>query len=407
MLSKVLARLKRSQPAAAEIASARRQAPLNMAGLAPNTPDDLVARHGLEIYDRMQADAQIAACLATKKFAVLARGWQVIEASGSPENLEAAEFCRFALQDMQGTVEDTLFGILDALAKGYSIAELNFRRIEGGTWDGRIGIASIKHKDPALFEFETDEFLNVTGLIRTGADGAPERRLPVEKFVIYTYMPSYQEPRGRSDLRACYKHWWAKDIILRFLSSHLERFGSPVVKGTYRRGMTIAQQDDLLRALEGIQREAAIVVPEDVTVELLQAAAQGEQGFMEAIAYHDRQIAKAILGETLTQEEGHRTGALALAKVHQDTMLLRLQKIKRDLEETVVREQVFRPLVALNFPGASAPRFSLGSLEDRDLDRLSVVLERLIDAGAVAPGEAWVREWLGLPEDGRAVKRGG
>lgn len=363
MLSRLLARLKRPRPAAAEIASARRHPMLSLAGLAPHAPDDLAARHGLEIYDRMQADAQIAASLATKKFAVLAHGWEVIEESSAPADRAAAGFCGFALQEMQGTVEDTLFGILDALAKGYSIAEINFRRIEGGQWDGRIGLASIKHKDPGLFDFETDEFLNVTGLIRTGADGAPEKRLPIEKFVVYTYMPSYEEPRGHSDLRACYKHWWAKDIILRFLSSYLERFGTPVVKGTYRRGMTTIQQDDLLRALEGIQRETAIVVPEDVTVELLQAPAQGEQGFMEAIAYHDRQIAKAILGETLTQEEGHRTGALALAKVHQDTMLLRLQKIKRDLEEAVVREQVFRPLVALNFPGASAPRFSLGSLE--------------------------------------------
>ncbi len=40
-------------------------------------------------------------------------------------------------------------------------------------------------------------------------------------------------------------------------------------------------------------------------------------------------------------------------------MELRLQKVRRDMEEAVMREQVLRPLVRLNFPGAAVPRFVL------------------------------------------------
>ena len=332
MLSSLLRRLRPAASQGGEMAAARRR---GLSGLMPYSPDDLVQRKGLEIYDQMQTDSQIASTLATKKFAILSRGWRVTPASDAPADREAADFCQFALEDMRGSLEDTLFSVLDALAKGYSIAELNFRRIVGGRWDGRIGLSSIKHKDPALFDFRTDEFLNVTALVRLGVDGEKDRVLPCEKFVLYTYMPTYEDPRGHSDLRPCYKHWWAKEIILRFSSAYLERHGSPVVKGTYRRGATRAQQEELLRILDRIQQETAIVIPEDVSVELLETAGRGDQAYMDAIAYHDRQIAKTILGETLTQEEGQRTGALALARVHQDTMLLRLQKIKRDMEETV------------------------------------------------------------------------
>lgn len=346
-----------------ELASARRRDYLGSTGLLPYNPDDLAEREGLQIYDRMQTDAQVQAALATKKFAVLSGGWRVISASDRPGDMEAAQFCAVVLEEMAGTVEDALYGVLDALAKGYSVSELNFRQMRSGRWDGSIGLASIKQKDPALFDFETDEFLNVKALVRLGNDGSESVRLPVEKFIIYTYMPTYADPRGRSDLRSCYRHWWTKDVILRFFASYLERFGSPVVKGTYRRGATRAQQEDLLRILDRIQQETAIVIPEDVTVDLLQAGLQGEKGFLEAIAYHDRQMAKAILGETLTQEEGLRTGALALAKVHQDTLKLRLQKIKRDLEETVAREQILRPLTRLNFAGAAVPRFELGAFD--------------------------------------------
>lgn len=374
MLKTLLERLRWRLPETEELAAGRRSLWSRDATFPPWSPDDLVRRRGLEIYDRMQTDSQISACLTTKKFAVLADGWSVTGTSPDPGDQEAARFCRWALSEMRTSVQDVLFCVMDALAKGYSISEMNFRRVKEGPYRGLVTLDSIKHKDPALFDFRTDEYLNVTGLVRLGSDGEPERDLPREKFVIYTYMPAYEDPRGRSDLRPCYRHWWVKDVVQRFLAIHLERHGSPVVKGTYRRGTTRQQQEELLRVLEGIRQETAIVVPEDVTVELMEAASRGEQGYLETLCYHDRQIAKAILGETLTQEEGSRTGALALARVHQDTLRHRVNKVRRDLEETVMRSQVLRALTVLNFPGAAVPRFSLEgaggetSIQDRRSD---------------------------------------
>ena len=365
MLKTLLERLRRRSPEAEELAAARRSL-WNRDGIFPPwSPDDLVRRKGLEIYDRMQTDSQISACLTTKKFAVLADGWSVVPASADGRDIEAARFCRWALEEMRTCVQDVLYSVMDALAKGYSVCEMNFRRARTGPYRGLVILDSIKHKDPALFEFRTDAFLNVTGLVHAGDGGGPGRELPREKFVLYTYMPSYEDPRGRSDLRPCYRHWWVKDVVQRFLAVHLERHGSPVVKGTYRRGATRQQQEELLRVLEGIRQETAIVVPEDVTVELMEAASRGESGYLDTLTYHDRQIAKAILGETLTQEEGSRTGALALARVHQDTFRHRVDKVRRDLEETVMRSQVLRALTVLNFPGARVPRFSLEGTNGR------------------------------------------
>ncbi len=365
MVKTLLERLRRRSPGTEELAAARRRLWESGGLLPPWSPDDLARRKGLEIYDRMQTDSQIAACLTTKKFAVLADGWSVTPASPDERDVEAARFCRWALEEMRTSVQDVLFGVMDALAKGYSVSEMNFRRVRKGPYAGMVALDSIKQKDPALFDFRTDRYLNVTGLVRLGSDGEPERDLPPEKFVLYTYMPAYEDPRGRPDLRPCYRHWWVKDVVQRFLAIHLERHGSPVVKGTYRRGATRQQQEELLRVLEGIRQETAIVVPEDVTVELLEAASRGEQGYLETLSYHDRQIAKAILGQTLTQEEGARTGALALARVHQDTLKHRVDKVRRDLEETVMRGQVLRAQPVLNFPGAAVPRFSLkGGAED-------------------------------------------
>lgn len=356
--------------------------------------DDLVTSRGYEIYDRMQTDSQVRACLNIKKLSILSRGWQVRPASDSPKDIKIADFVRFCLSDMRGSVIDVLYNVLDAVAKGFSVSEINYKFIEKGPYNGLIGLDSIKSKDPSGISFESDEFLNLISLRQNTSQSV---KLPPEKFLVYTYMPRYESPYGTSDLRAAYRHWWSKDIILRFYNIYLEKFGSPTVLGAYTRGTPKSQQDDLLKVLDRIQQETAIVLPEDIKVELLEAQRGGESGYMQAIEYHDRQIAKSILGQTLTTDEGMRFGSFALAKVHLDVLRITLEKVKRDLEETVMREQLIRRMVDYNFRTDSYPEFSLGTLRERDLDLLAGVVTKLVTGGVVAPDEAWIRDYLEIP----------
>jgi len=404
LTQRILEKFGRGKPILEEVAAAQTRLASNAFRLASYSPDDLLSQKGLALYDEMQKDSQVRSCLNTKKFAVLSKGWDVQPASDDPADLEAARFVKFCLEDMRGSVQDMLFKVLDALAKGFSICEINFKIVQEGPYAGMVGLDSIKSKDPAAFGFDMDEFLNIRGLIMM-APGL-KTDLPVDKFIIYTYMPSYELPHGQSDLRAAYKHWWSQEVILKFYNMYLEKFGMPTAKGSYRRGMPKQQQDELLRVLDKIQQETAIVVPEDVAIELLEAQRGGDAGYLDAIEFHNKQIAKAILGQTLTSDEGSRVGSLAMAKVHLDILGFYLDKLKRDLEETVMREQVIRPLVDFNFsgqpPAASRqrpayPRFTLGSLEERDLEQVGGLIAKLIDGKVVAPDEPWIREYLGIP----------
>ncbi len=414
VLERIGRRFGRKPPVMEEVAAARSSLASSAFRLAAYSPDDLVTRKGFAIYDEMQNDAQVRSCLNTKKFAVLSKGWMLQPASDAAEDVRIARFIEFCLSDMVGSVQDMLFKVLDALPKGFSICEINYKRIEGGPFDGMIGLASVKSKDPAEFGFDLDEFLNVRGLTHLSSTGSLARRghggypdghkdpgygsvLPAEKFIIYTHMPVYELPHGQSDLRAAYKHWWSKEVILKFWNLYLEKFGMPTAKGTYKRGVPKDQQDDLLRVLDKIQQETALVVPEDVTVELLEAQRRGDAGYLAAIEFHNKQIAKAILGQTLSSDEGSRVGSLALARVHMEVLRFYLEKLKRDLEETVMREQLIRRLVEFNFATDRCPRFTLGSLEEKDLELLGGLITRLIDGRVVEPTEPWIREYLGIP----------
>lgn len=384
------------KPVMKEVASAGGLLAGSFYGISPYNPDALVCEKGYEIYDRMQLDCQVSACLSIKKFAVLAKGWEIHPASDDPEDIRIADFVRFAFLDMRGSVQDVLFKVMDAIAKGFSITEMNYKYISSGPYAGMIGLESMKAKNPSEYTFDMDDFLNVRGIRSRGT--GDDRLMPLEKFVVYTYMPRYEMPYGVPDLRAAYRHWWSKDIILKFFNVYLEKHGSPTIKGTYKRGLPKVQQNELLKTLEKVQQETAIVVPEEVAVELLEAQRDGERGYIEALLYHDRQIAKTILGQTLTTDEGMRTGSFALAKVHLEVLGFFLEKLRRDLEETVMREQVIRRLVDYNFNADRYPVFSLGSLQPKDLQTLGDLVTKMIQGGVVAPDEAWIREYLGLPE---------
>lgn len=390
-------------PPVGEVASARGTLASALGQIAPYNPDDLIGKRGYAVYDQMQKDAQVQACLTIKKLAVLSRGWEVHPASSKPHDVEVADFVRFALNEMRGSILDVLFNVLDALAKGFSVLEINYRALEKEPHRGRIGIASIKAKDPSTFVFDTDEFLNLKGLTRTIDASRPFdklrmlRSLPADKFVVYSYMPRYESPYGTSDLRAAYKHYWSKDLLTRFMNIYLEKYGSPTAKGSFRRGTPKSGQEELMRVLDKIQQQTAIVIPEDVQIELLEANRGGEAGYLQAIEFHDKQISRAILCQTLMTDEGTRVGSFALAKVHLDVLKMCLRKLKRDLEESVMQEQVIKRLVDYNFSVSAYPTFSLGPLEDTDVVQLSGVIEKLVSGQIVKPDEEWIRGYLGLP----------
>jgi phage gp29-like protein len=379
--------------------------------------DSLPGGEGYLTYRKMQHDPQIKACLSTKKVAVLSRGWEVHPASESADDVAVGDFVRSCLNDMRGSVLDVLYDAMDALALGVSILELNWCLRP----DGLIGLQSIKAKDPAYFLFETDPFLNITAIrglpALTALTPAASRRpspnsgrglggglaeglLPVEKFVIYPFQPSYANPMGLSDLRAAWQSWFIKQQLQRWWAKYLEKFGMPTVIGSFdpKAGYGVKQQRELLSLLAAVHNESALVTPSDMQVKLLEAVRTTDSGFDEAIAYLDRSMAKSILGQSLTSDSSDRGSTYALGAVQANVLSFYLQKLQRDLEDVVMNEQVIKRLVGYNFPpGTPMPTFHLGRVDDDRLAATATLMQTLITGGVVAPDEPWIRGYLGLP----------
>jgi len=332
-------------------------------GLPVYNPDDLVGKKGLEIYERMQKrDGQVKAVFMLKKFARLSTPWQILpEDQEDEEAVRQARFIEKCFGMMKGSVNSFLLKIWNAMRDGYAVEHGN---------------------------------LKPDGLIE-GYD----RRLPVEKFVIFSYNPQDDDSTslyGESDFRAAYRYYFANDMIQRFWCIFLEKFGQPTVIGDYPHGTPKKKQEEYLDILKRIQSDTVIVKPEDLKAELLEASRRGNAGYKEAMEFNNNMIARSLLVGTLLMDTGDR-GSWALSKTHFDIFIYVLNYLGEETEETLMKEQIIKRLIDLNFPNPKYPIFKFEPLIKEDQEAKAKICKMLVEAGLINPEEEWVRDFLDIP----------
>ncbi len=374
--------------------------------LPPYNRDALLTGRNIDLYDTMMQDAQVRASINTKRYALLARPWQVFPAvreAGHPDfcrACEARDFVEEALRSLRGSdgglrdFRHTLFEMMSAFYRGFSLAEMIWRVEERGRWRGRFMLGGIKFKNPKQIGFDLDEFLNIQAVTSFTPEGGYVT-IPRGKCLLYVYNGKDELPYGDSDLRAVHKHWLSKSKIVEFWNLRLQRFGIPFAYASAPNtggGLTATIQ----QILKEFQQDSSAVFPPNVKPELMEANAHGGEMFLEALEWHNQQIAIGILLQTLTSTEGRRSGSMALGRVHFDILLFALECMKQDIE-SAVNGQIVRPLVDYNLGHGLYPQFSLGNINEKDVVQLANAMNVLLTHQVVGPKEPVLREMFNLP----------
>jgi phage gp29-like protein len=274
---------------------------------------------------------------------------------------------------------------------GYAVGEM--------IWDEGATLRAIRWHDPRRFAFEADDWGAVTGLRLLDAGTV----YPVERFLLYTHGGRFGNPYGESDLVAAYRPWATKDQLRRMWLSALDRFGAPVPVARVPRTWDQSEMDALSTTLGKLQNESALVVPEDVTVDVSLDAGRVEpaRAFVTAIEYEDTQIARAILGQELTTQGASRgAGSYALGRVHQGVADDWIQSLRASLADRLLTAQLSARITAQHHPTAPVPRITFPNLAPSELAARRELIASLVAGNVVAPDEGWVRRYLGLPERG-------
>ena len=399
-------------------------------------PDPVVRRKGIQIYKEMMEDDQIKACIEIRKQSRLSTPWNIVSADdASTEANKYRDYILHCFERMESTLENALYEIYSAIEHGFSISEIIFEIIPDGPFEGLMGIKAIKTRDPLHYDFKTDVFGNLLGIVYSGVGanllpasggsqptygpmqgqssmqsgfGNNSNPFPKDKFIIYSYNSQFNNFYGRSDLLAAYRSWLSKKHVMKFWNIWLERYAAPfpvitVDPDQIQKKGVMTELDNFIKNLSA---KAGIRVPKGVTIDLKEGQAARAAVYTEAINTHNKLISHAILvpnllGFTGDQGSGGSGGSYGLGSKQFDAFYWVLDKMGRDTAEDIVGEQIIKRLLNLSFPNVDpklCPRFKYEEINEESITARATILTTLANGGFVSPDEEWVREFLTIPK---------
>ncbi len=336
--------------------------------------------------DLEEKDLHYAAVLRTRKLAVAQMEVSVEAVSDRPDDLDNADLVRAALA--RDTIEDELAEMLDALGKGYSVTEIVWAHRAGAYWPARL-----VHRDPRWFALDPAD--GRTLALRT--DHGRAEPLPAAKFIVHVPKIKSGLPIRGGLARAVAWTWLFKAFALKDWVIYAETFGQPLRLGKYPAAATAEDRAALLAAVANLGADASAIVPADMAIEFVQSDGRGDAGalYQDLCEYLDRQVSKAVLGQTATTDA--IAGGHAVGREHERVRQDIARADARQLAATLNRDLV-QPLVLLNRGRPAAfPRLVLGRAAPVALPELVQALGTLVPLG-LEVGMSDIRDRLGLPD---------
>lgn len=351
------------------------------------------AGKGLKLYDEVDRDPHAGAVLQSRYLSVIGKQWSIIpadepSAKGRPNAVtQAQKIADF----VQSALRNTNFAqarqeLLGAILYGFYVGEVIWALRDGAIVPGKI-----LAKHPRRFMFTQDREMRLLTL-SSMIEGEP---LPDRKFIRFTYGSS-DNPYGKGLGQKLWWPVWFKKNGIRFWLVFLEKFGMPTTVGKYPPGTPPDQQKALLDAVDAIHNETGVKIPDTMAIELLEAARSGRVTYGDLCEYMDKQISKAVLGQTATTEgtPGKLGNEDSQAETKNDIAVADAGLLDECLNETLIRW-----IVDFNYPGVTAyPKLQTRTDEEKDLKPLAdrdMILAR--DIG-VPIGKRYFYEVYNIPE---------
>ncbi|MBI4799681.1 MAG: DUF935 family protein [Desulfarculus sp.] len=331
--------------------------PARLARLLREADDGMPERQAELFREVEEKDAHISSQLHMRKQAVLGLEYDLQPASDDARAQKVMEFCREVLWGLED-LDDLLLGMLDAVPQGWSMHELLWEIVAG-----RAVIIGWRWVPQERTRWDD------AGVPRLATDEEQTRGVEIPAWKVV-----YHRHKARSGLdvragvmRTCAWWWMFKNYAVKDWAAFCELFGMPLRYGTYPNGASEDDKQALKQALLELGSDGAAIVSEGTKLEFVEAKATGggQLAFERLAAFCDRACSKAILGQTLTSDQG-QVGSYGAAKVH-DEVRLDLRDADAYALEKTLRQQVLQPLAVFNF-GADAPvpwfRFAIQAPEN-------------------------------------------
>lgn len=335
-----------------------------------------------------ERDLHYAGVLATRKRSVAQIDITVEAASDDPEDVRRADMVREWLK--RDELADETFDMLDAIGK-----QISFTEIIWDTSEGQWRPERLEWRDQRWFRFDRATLRRP--MLRGGVDGTTEAEpLPPFKFIT-TQIKAKSGLPVRSGLSRLVS--WAymfKKFTERDWAIFTQTYGQPVRLGKFASGATKEDKATLFRAVANIAGDCAAIIPDSMQMEFIEAknVSAGADVYLARADWLDRQVSKAVLGQTTTTDA--IAGGHAIGREH--------RQVQEDIEtadckslSAVLNRDLIRPWMDLEFgpDGRGYPRLVIARPKAEDVKQLTDSLQVLVPMGLrVEVSE--IRDKLGL-----------
>ncbi|MBJ8914158.1 DUF935 domain-containing protein, partial [Citrobacter freundii] len=333
----------------AGISVASTLSPGRLAGILRNAADGHARDFFIMAEELEERDLHYASVLRTRKLTVSGIEPSVEAGSDSPRDVEIADDIRNLMAQPQ--VPELLFDLLDGLGKGVGVCEILWNT-STTLWKPR----DYEWVDPRFLKPDRETLRDFRLLTdRNPIDGEP---LSPGKFIVHKPRLKSGLPLRNGLARLVAVMYMLKSYTVRDWWAFAEKFGIPIVVGKYGNNASPEQIQTLLDAIASLASDAGCAIPDSMKLEMQEAASRNSGGtlFKEMAEWCDAQISKAVLGQTMTTDDG---SSRAQAEVHNG---VRMDIAKWDAWQlsNTLSEFLVRPYVDMNYgPQEHYPRVVL------------------------------------------------
>lgn len=344
------------QPWADSVASGL--TPERLANILRDCDQGYITDYAILAEEMEERDPHYAAVLGTRKRVVSGVRATVKAASESDEDEADAQLVRDQITE-RPDFPDLVEACLDAIGKGFSVVELDWA-FSASEWT----IAGFSPVEARMITVDQD-----TGRdLRLIDDDDPVNGIALAPYKFITHRPRLKSGLAvRGGLaRLVSFSWMCKAYTIKDWMTFAETYGLPIRIGRYGADATKEDVEKLFLAVSNIGTDAAAVLPDSMRIEFQQATgSQSEQVFENLARYLDEQVSKAVLGQTMTSDNG---SSQAQANVHNEVRHDIAAADARMVSGTLTQQMAI-PLIQLNRGERKKyPRILIEVEEAEDLD---------------------------------------
>jgi phage gp29-like protein len=309
----------------------------------------------------------------------------------------------------QHNFQATIYELLDAVARGVSVLEIdwtvdNGKYVPAGT--RRVPWTCLGFEKPQYFH-SSNFTLHNSEALRLFPDRNQENPKRFEsyphKFMVGVYRAKSGHIAETAQLRALAHLWLGRMLGWEWMAHKAELFGLPIRWATYDPTAPQTQIDQISDMLRNMGTAAWGAFPQGTDLQMIHGSTPGVAGKSEhterLMFLADRACDLLFLGQTLTSEEGS-SGSYALGSVHREVELDLYENYASYVID-VINNQLIPSIIELNWGNSEELPFLEVELNRPEKDRQLVERDKLLFKDMGLPvSKQWLYDRHKVPAPG-------